>query len=247
VRTARFRSPLRIGATAIAAVALIAASQSGPAARPPEAERRVRFTTHEGSWLSFDLSRDGRWIVMDLLGQVWRVPADGGTARVLTDAVRDTAELLDPAFSPDGKSILVHGEYRGLPGTFVMDTVGRAHRLTSDALRNRSEIGHNSAASSPDGKAVAVARQDSAGAIAVYEHDVATGQERRIAMTGTGAGDIDAPVYSADGREILFQVTPRNATTFSPGRTHLARCARGWCGTASLARRRGRAEARAIT
>lgn len=207
----RLRSRAYAFAAALAALAALSAAPNGA-----PLERRVRFTTHEGSWLSFDLSRDGRWIVMDLLGQVWRLPADGGTARALTDAVRDTTELLDPSFSPDGKSILVHGEYRGLPGTFVIDSAGSVRRVTPDALRRNSEIVPNSAAWSPDGRAVALARQDSTGSFAVYERDLVSGQERRLPTSGLGAGDVDAPVYSAGGMEILFDVISRDATTYPP-------------------------------
>jgi len=153
---------------------------------------------------------------MDLLGQLWRVPAGGGTARAITDAVRDTAELVDPAFSPDGKSVLVHGEYRGLPGTFVVDSAGRASRVAPDGLRGGTEIGLNSAAWSPNGKTIALARQDSTGAFVLHEQDLVGEQARRIAITGVGAGDIDAPTYSPDGRELFFHVVPRNATTFPP-------------------------------
>jgi hypothetical protein len=101
--------------------ALLSLTLLGPeyaSAQTAASRHRVRFTTHEASWLSFDISPDGRSIVLDLLGQLWRLPARGGVARPITNAVRDSAELLDPAFALDGRALIVHGEYRGQFSTF---------------------------------------------------------------------------------------------------------------------------------
>jgi len=46
--------------------------------------REIDFTTDQGTWMSLDISPDGRWIVFDLLGHIYRVPAEGGDAESLT-------------------------------------------------------------------------------------------------------------------------------------------------------------------
>ncbi|SVE14116.1 uncharacterized protein METZ01_LOCUS466970, partial [marine metagenome] len=46
--------------------------------------RDISFNTEEGTWMSVDISPDEKWIVFDLLAHIYRIPAKGGNARVLT-------------------------------------------------------------------------------------------------------------------------------------------------------------------
>ena len=43
-------------------------------------ERKVEFITDEASWLSLDVTPDGRSIVFEILGDFYRIPITGGTA-----------------------------------------------------------------------------------------------------------------------------------------------------------------------
>src|ERR1043165_7837277 len=66
--------------------------------------RDIDFTTSEGPWMSADLSPDRTWIAFDLLGHIYRMPASGGEATVLTQG-SGVALNFQPRISPDGKTI----------------------------------------------------------------------------------------------------------------------------------------------
>ena len=66
---------------------------------PLEMTKKLEFETDEGTWISLDVSPDGKAIVFDLLGDLYRVPISGGDAARLTDGTPYDAQ---PRVSPDG-------------------------------------------------------------------------------------------------------------------------------------------------
>jgi len=194
----------------VLAIRLLACRAPGKGTAPTT--ELISVSVHEGTWLAFDLSPDHNHITFDMLGQLWLMPAVGGVAHAVTDAVRDTAEDGDPAFSPDGKSLAFAGERAGHPGLWRLDiATGRVDRLTTAPAADEQP------AWSPDGRTIAFVRQsaelrgdDVVGGAWLHLLDVASGRVRLLAFRTKGSYDIRDPAWSADGRTI-YLVEPRSS------------------------------------
>ncbi|HJZ82348.1 MAG TPA: hypothetical protein VKD91_18445, partial [Pyrinomonadaceae bacterium] len=191
--------------------------------------KTVAFSVSEGTTLAFDISPDGRSIAFDLLGQLWLLPASGGAARPVTDAVRDSAEDNDPSFSPDGRRVLFRGERNGRTGLWLLNFAsGDLRQLTQ--LTNPEGYEGN-AAWSPDGRLIAFARKllpDSPGGrprTAIFLLDVSSGDVRELAITGLTVPNVSDPYWLPDGKQIAF--VTRYATAERGGRVWIVAAAGG--------------------
>ena len=116
--------------------------------------RTIDFTISEGTWMSLDISPDGRWIVFDLLGHIYRVPAEGGTAKSLTQD-SGIAVNYHPRYSPDGSEIVFVSDRKGQDNLWIMKADGSDPRpLVLDKDSRFAEP-----AWTPDGKDVVVTRR----------------------------------------------------------------------------------------
>jgi hypothetical protein len=114
------RTSLALALLASAMSSLAAQTPTQPAATTPTWDvtqargktREIDLTTSEGTWMSVDVSPDGTWIVFDLLGHVYRMPAAGGEATSLTQS-SGVALNYQPRISPDGKLIAFISDRRG--------------------------------------------------------------------------------------------------------------------------------------
>ena len=77
---------------------------------PLEVGRKIPIKTNEGTWMSLDVSPDGKTIAFDFLGDIYTMPFAGGKA---TQFTRGMAFDSHPKFSPDGKKILFISDRSG--------------------------------------------------------------------------------------------------------------------------------------
>ncbi len=89
---------------------------------PLKPARTISFTTDQGTWMSVDVSPDGRTLVFDLLGDLYTVPIAGGRATRLTSGMAYDAQ---PRYSPDGKSVVFVSDRDGGNNVWIMSLDGK--------------------------------------------------------------------------------------------------------------------------
>jgi imidazolonepropionase-like amidohydrolase/Tol biopolymer transport system component len=98
-------------------------------AAPPVEGRDVTIDVTEGTWMSLDVSPDGRTIAFDLLGDIYLLPIEGGEARPIATGL---PWEFQPRFSPDGTRIAFTSDRAGGENLWVMNADGSDPRAVTD-------------------------------------------------------------------------------------------------------------------
>src|SRR5215211_2040025 len=154
---ARLTRTMAFSLLSVAAVAapLMAQRGAGPSASggglPLVPTRPLKFTTDEGTWMSIDVSPDGRTLVFDLSGDLYTLPIAGGKATRVTDGLPFDAQ---PRWSVDGKKIVFVSDRDGSDDVWVIDADGKNPKQITRTDRTQ----WLSPEWTPDGKYIVVSR-----------------------------------------------------------------------------------------
>ncbi|MEZ5364729.1 MAG: hypothetical protein R2748_20930 [Bryobacterales bacterium] len=178
---------------------------------PPGPKQQIPIRTTSGTWISLDVSPDGREIVFDLLGDLYVIPIEGGTARSLTSGM---AWDMQPAYNRVGDKIVFTSDRGGGDNIWIVDRDGSNPTQVS----NESFRLLNSPAWSPDGDYI-VARKHftssrSLGAGEIWLYHRSGGEGLQMTKRPNDQKDVGEPVFSPDGRYVYFSQDTTPGSSF---------------------------------
>ena len=159
------------------------------------------LNTNEGTWMNLDVSPDGKTIVFDLLGDIYKMPITGGKATQLRAGL---AYEVQPRFSPNGKYISFTSDAEGGNNIWVMTADGKnAKSITKEKFRLL-----NNAVWTPDGKSL-VARKHftstrSVGAGEMWQYPLSGSAGLKLTKRKNDQQDVNDPSISSDGKYLYY-------------------------------------------
>ncbi len=183
--------------------------------RPHGPGHEVPINVAEGTWMSLDVSPDGREIAFDLLGDIYVMLITGGEARPLATGIQWD---MQPRYSPSGSEIAFTSDRGGGDNIWVMNRDGSGARaITKETFRLL-----NGPDWAPDGNYIVArkhftsARSMGAGEMWLY-HRSGVGSGAQMTKARTKQKDTNEPVFSPDGRYLYFSddATPGDIWQYS--------------------------------
>ncbi len=151
------RSAVWMPAVMIAVAGVLVSAQEKPPGRsaesglPLKAERRIAFDTDEGTWVSLDVSPDGKTIAFELVGDLYTLPIEGGDAKPVSTGMAFDSQ---PRYSPDGTQIAFLSDRDGAENLWIMKADGTGAK----PLTKEKQASFASPAWTEDGQSVIVSR-----------------------------------------------------------------------------------------
>ena len=152
--------------------------------------------------MNLDVSPDGKEIVFDLLGDIYKMPITGGPANLLAGGL---AWEIQPRFSPNGKHISFTSDKDGADNIWVMNTDGSAKKAVSKETFRLL----NNAVWTPDNqyliarKHFTASRSLGAGELWMY-HIAGGGEGIQLTKRKNDQQDAGEPEVSPDGKYVYY-------------------------------------------
>ncbi len=198
---------LGVAAAPVAAQETAQKSAKWDIAEPHGPGETIEFTTDEGTWMTVDVSPDGKMLVFDLLGDIYVMPIEGGEAKLLLSG---PAYETQPKWSPDGKKIAFTSDRDGLENIWVIDADGsNLRQITKERERQVKDP-----IWTPDGQYI-IARKHyrntrSLGAGEMWMWHIGGGSGLQLTQRRNWEQNSAEPELSPDGRYLYWSedITP---------------------------------------
>ncbi|MEM7279322.1 MAG: amidohydrolase, partial [Pseudomonadota bacterium] len=175
--------------------------------------KTVEINTDQGTWMSLDVSPDGKTVVFDLLGDLYTIPISGGNAQKLSSG---HAWDMQPRYSPNGQQIAFTSDRAGGDNIWVMNSDGSdARAISSEKFRLL-----NNPSWSPDGRYLAArkhfttARSLGTGEIWLYDLRGGNGLQVVKRPGERFQKELGEPMFSPDGKSIYYSQNITSGDTF---------------------------------
>jgi imidazolonepropionase-like amidohydrolase/Tol biopolymer transport system component len=162
----------------------------------------IEFDATEGTWITLDVSPDGKNIVFDLLGDIYKMPITGGDAQLISGGLPYEVQ---PRFSPDGKKILFTSDRGGGDNIWMMNADGTSRaQITKESFRLL-----NNPSWHPNGQYVVAKKhftsERSMGAGEMWMYKIPEGGAG-VGLTKRKNDQMDAnePIFSPDGKYLYW-------------------------------------------
>jgi Imidazolonepropionase and related amidohydrolases len=180
---------------------------------PPGERRDIPIDTQSGTWMSVDVSPDGKRVVFDMLGDIYDLPIAGGEARSLAAGM---AWDMQPRYSPDGKWIAFTSDRGGGDNLWIMDANGgNPRQISKESFRLlNNPVWHPSGRYLAGRKHFTTRRSLGTGEIWLYSLDGGDGVQLVKRPGEEFQKELGEPAFSPDGKYLYFSQNVTSGNTF---------------------------------